>query len=138
MTTRRQITEMVSHTMDSQVTTNQGRNGLVVGLRALAALTLASALLAGCSTPVERQTTATRLPGAGDAQAMADQTLRSATDAPEADPIIIGDYYRADTFRCISRPGDRRVRDLRTPWEARRYLMLDGTLSAPPGSEAPR
>jgi len=129
---------MASDTMDSQATTNQGRNGLVVGLRALAAVTLASALLAGCSTPMEHQTTATGLPGAGDAQAMADQTLRSATDAPEADPIISGDYYRADTFRCISRPAECRVRDLRTPWQERRYLMLDGTLSAPPGSEAPR
>ena len=138
MTTRRQITEMVSHTMDNQVTTNQGRNGLVVGVRALAAVTLASVLLAGCSTPVERQTTATGLPGSGDAQAMADQTLRPATDAPEADPIIIGDYYRADTFRCISRPADCRIRDLRTPWEERRYLMPDGTLSAPPGSETRR
>jgi hypothetical protein len=129
---------MASDTMDSQATTNQGRSGLAFGLRALIAMTLASALLAGCSTPVERQTTATGLPGAGDAQAMVDQTRRSATDTPEADPIISGDYYRADTFRCISRPADCRVRDLRTPWEARRYLMPDGTLSDPPSSEAPR
>lgn len=138
MTTRRQITEMVSHAMDSQVTTNQGRNVVAVGLRALAVVTLASALLAGCSTPVERQTTVTGLPRAGDAHTTTDQTRQFVTDAPKADLAIDGSTYHADAFRCLSRPDECRVRDLRTPWETRRYLMPDGTLSATPGSEAPR
>ena len=129
---------MASHTMDSQATTNQGRSGLVFGLRALVAMTLASTLLAGCSGTMERQTTATGLPGTGDAQATADQPRRFVSDVPKADLTIGGSTCHADAFRCLSRPDECRVRDLRTPWEARRYLMLDGTLSAPPGSEAPR
>lgn len=129
---------MASHTMNGQVTRNQRRSGLAVGLRALFAVTLASALLAGCSTPLERQTKATALTSAGDAQATADKTGRFATDAPETDLAIAGSDYHADTLPCLARPTDCRVRDLRTPWEERRYLMPDGTLSAPPGSEARR
>lgn len=138
MTTQRQVTEMASCTIDNRLITNQGRNGLVVGLRALAALTLASALLAGCSTPGERRTTAMGLPDAGDAQTTTDQTHQFVTDVPTADLAIGGSDYQSDAFRCLSRPADCRVRDLRTSWEARRYLMPDGTLSDPSGSEAPR
>jgi len=138
MTTRRQITELAGHTMDSQATTNQGRSRLAVGLRALAAMAVASALLAGCSTPVERQTTATGLLSTGDAQSMADQTRRFVSDVSKADLAIGGSTNHADTSRCLSRSADCRVRDLRSPWEARRYLMPNGTLSAPPASEAPR
>jgi hypothetical protein len=46
--------------------------------------------------------------------------------------------HHADAFRCLARPSDCRVRDLRTPWEARRYLMPDGTLSASPVPGVPR
>lgn len=129
---------MANHAMDCQVTTEQGRNRFAVGLRAVAAMTLASALLAGCSTHVERPTTAMGPPGVSDTQAITDQTHRSVSDVPKTDLAISGSTYHADAFRCLSRPADCRVRDLRTPWEARRYLTPDGTLSAPPGSEATR
>ena len=129
---------MANHTMDGQVARNQAKNCFVVGLRAFASITLTSALLAGCGTPMERPTTALGLPGTGDSLAMADQTRRLVADAPMADLAIGGSDYHADTFPCLARPTDCRVRDLRTPWQERRYLMPDGTLSAPPGSETPR
>ena len=129
---------MASNAMDGQVARNQGKNCFVVGLRAFASMTLTSALLAGCGTPMERPTTAMGLSGAGDVQTTADETHQFVTDAPKADLAIGGSDYHADAFRCLSRPTDCRVRDLREPWEERRYLMSDGTLSSPPGSEAPR
>ena len=129
---------MARDTGDSQVKSDQGRNSVANGFRALTTLTLVSVLLAGCSAPVARQTAVTGVPIAGDAQAMADQTHRFVTDAPRADLAIGGSTYHAEAFCCLSRPDECRVRDLRTPWEARRYLMPDGTLSAPPGSETPR
>jgi len=128
---------MASHKMDGQIITNQRWNIVAVGLRTFASLTLASALLAGCSTPMERQTTATGLPG-GVAQTLTDQTYRFETDTPKAAPATGGSDYHADTLPCLARPTDCRVRDLRTPWEERRYLKPDGTLSAPPSSETPR
>lgn len=69
---------------------------------------------------------------------MVDQTRKLVTDAPKADLAIGGSDYHADTLPCFARPTDCRVRDLRTPWEARRYLLPDGTLSAPPGSKTLR
>ncbi len=129
---------MASHTMNSQATTKQGRGSLAVGLRALAVVTLALALLAGCSTPVERPTTSMELPSDRDARATAGQTGQFVTEATKADLAIRGSTYYADAFRCLPRPDECRVRDLRTPWEERRYLMPDGTFCAPPGSEAPR
>ena len=138
MTTRRLVTELANHTMDGQVARNQGKNCFVVGLRAFASVTLTSALLAGCGTPMERPTTAVGLPGGSDYQATADLTRRLVADAPTADPAIGGNDYRVDMFPCLARPADCRIRDLRTPWEERRYLMPDGTLSGPPDLEMPR
>lgn len=138
MQTRRQITEMARFTRDDQVTQTSLRTRLAGCRRAVALVTLASALLAGCSTPVARQATATGVTDAGDARTISDQARQHGIGARKAELVPGDSDYRNGTFRCISRPADCRIRDLRTPWEERRYLMPDGTLSAPPSSEAPR
>lgn len=129
---------MAGYTTDDHLNRNPVPPRLAVGRRSVAVVALASVLLTGCSGNMARQTTATGMPGAGDAQVSADPPHRFVADAPKTDLTIADSVDHADALGCFSRPADCRVRDLRTPWDARRYLLPDGTLRAPRVSEAPR
>ena len=117
---------------NTQTTALHRRNRRAAALRAFVPVVLAAALVAGCSAPLQRQTNAD-----GTASDMTHQD-RGNNDARRYESVFDDTANHADGFRCLSQPTDCRVRDLRTPWEARRYLMLDGTLSAPPIHGAPQ
>lgn len=129
---------MVARPNNAQVTMVHRRKPLATRLRALIPATLASALVAGCSAPMERHAPTSGAPGGDSSRVVTGQAYQFAGEVQQSDLAIDGADRHADAFRCLSRPADCRVRDLRTPWEARRYLMPDGTLSAPPVPGAPR